>query len=193
MRLAEANDHTTEASVVIDAPPDQVYAFVTSYASWPSILSDVTYARVEGGEESDTSAAIAPLVGEEPSPQSTDALNSLASPNGFASGKLAPTPLNALGETIAAAEAHRMGLVSHVFPAGEFDAAVDAYVASFARLSRPVVRLAKRATAAPFRAWVLAHLDEAERMYLHDLMRLEDAHEGLAAFLEKREPRWSGR
>ena len=33
--------------------------------------------------------------------------------------------------------------------------------------------------------------DRAEKRYLHELMELEDAHEGLAAFLEKREPVWS--
>ena len=99
--------------------------------------------------------------------------------------------LNALGETIAADEALRVGLATRVFPADAFEAQVDAYLGRFARLSRPVVRAAKRATMAPFRARLLAHLDEAEQMYLTELMTLKDAHEGLAAFLEKREPRWT--
>lgn len=99
--------------------------------------------------------------------------------------------INALGETIDAREAHRIGLASRVFAAEEFEAKVDEVVAAITRLSRPVVRLAKRATVEPFRAGLLAHLERAERLYLEDLMNLRDAHEGLSAFLERRAPLWS--
>ncbi len=99
--------------------------------------------------------------------------------------------INALGETIKADEAHRIGLVTHVYPLDDFENQVDAYVKTIAALSRPVVRLAKRATVDPFRAALLAHLDQAERLYLNELMNLKDAHEGLSAFLEKREPVWA--
>lgn len=99
--------------------------------------------------------------------------------------------INALGETIKADEAHRIGLATHVYPTEEFQAGVEAYVAAIASLSRPVVRLAKRATIEPFRAALLAHLDQAERLYLNELMSLKDAHEGLTAFLEKRDPLWA--
>jgi enoyl-CoA hydratase/carnithine racemase len=34
-------------------------------------------------------------------------------------------------------------------------------------------------------------LQEADRIYLGELMQLRDAHEGVAAFLEKRAPVWS--
>jgi cyclohexa-1,5-dienecarbonyl-CoA hydratase len=33
-------------------------------------------------------------------------------------------------------------------------------------------------------------LEELERLYLRDLMRSEDAREGIAAFLDKRRPAW---
>jgi enoyl-CoA hydratase/carnithine racemase len=36
-------------------------------------------------------------------------------------------------------------------------------------------------------------LDALERLYLDELMQSADALEGLRAFLEKREPRWTGR
>lgn len=97
---------------------------------------------------------------------------------------------NALGEAVDAAEAVRIGLAMRSYPADEFDAQVDGYLAAIGRLSRPVVRLAKRATANPMRAALLAHLDEAERLYLGELMDIADAHEGLAAFLEKRAAVW---
>jgi cyclohexa-1,5-dienecarbonyl-CoA hydratase len=99
--------------------------------------------------------------------------------------------LNALGTTLGAEEAHRIGLVSHVYPAGEFDQRVQAYLDEVRKLSRPVVRLAKKATVLVARRAILAHLEQAEHLYLEELMALSDAHEGIAAFLEKRTPAWS--
>lgn len=98
--------------------------------------------------------------------------------------------LNALGTTIDAKEAHRIGLVNQVFPVEEFDQKVGDYLEGIKRLSRPVVRLAKRATTLTVRRQVLVQLEETEAMYLGELMKLRDAHEGIAAFLEKRPPNW---
>ena len=36
-------------------------------------------------------------------------------------------------------------------------------------------------------------MSRAEQIYLGDLMRTEDAHEGLGAFMEKRKPQWKDR
>ncbi|MEK7710354.1 MAG: enoyl-CoA hydratase/isomerase family protein [Planctomycetota bacterium] len=98
--------------------------------------------------------------------------------------------LNALGATIDAKEAHRIGLVNQVFPVEEFDQKVNEYLEGIKRLSRPVVRLAKRATSLRVRRQVLEQLEETEAMYLDELMKLQDAHEGIAAFMEKRPPKW---
>ena len=96
--------------------------------------------------------------------------------------------LTALGETIDALEAFRIGLVSHVYSTDRFENEVQAYMAKIGALSRPVVRLAKRATSLVTREQVLAHLERVEKLYLDELMQLADAHEGVAAFLEKRRP-----
>jgi len=98
--------------------------------------------------------------------------------------------LTALGTTIDAAEAHRIGLVNQVYPAEEFEARVDGYLGNIRKLSRPVVRLAKRATTLLSRDQMMSHLERAERLYLDELMKLSDAYEGIAAFLEKRSPQW---
>jgi cyclohexa-1,5-dienecarbonyl-CoA hydratase len=98
--------------------------------------------------------------------------------------------LTALGATIKADEAHRIGLVNQVYPAGEFDASVEAYLAEVRKLSRPVVRMAKRATTLVSREQMMSHLERVEKLYLDELMKLSDAHEGIAAFLEKRPPTW---
>lgn len=98
--------------------------------------------------------------------------------------------LTALGATLDAAESDRIGLVNRVFPGDAFDEHVEAYLADIRKLSRPVVCLAKRATMVVARDQILSHLNETESLYLNELMRLEDAHEGIAAFLEKRAPAW---
>ena len=96
------------------------------------------------------------------------------------------------GRTFEAAEAHAMGLVQHVFPRASFEADAAAYAADLASLSRPVLRLAKRAVVASVDAPLEEALRATERLYLDELMALADAREGLAAFLEKRPPVWTG-
>lgn len=99
--------------------------------------------------------------------------------------------LNALGTIIRAAEAKQLGIVQHVYPADEFAAQVENYLNNIRSLSRPVVRLAKQATALMARPQILAHLEQAEKIYLDDLMKLADAHEGIDAFMNKRAPEWT--
>jgi len=99
--------------------------------------------------------------------------------------------LNALGQTIGAREALGIGLVNQVYAVDEFEQRVTEYLTQVAKLSRPVLRLTKRATLGDAREQFLARLEQAERLYLHDLMALADPREGLAAFIEKRPPRWT--
>lgn len=98
--------------------------------------------------------------------------------------------LNAIGMTIKADEALSIGLANQVYAVEEFGERVDGYLAEIRKLSRPVVRMAKRATAPDGGERFLAALDEVERLYLDELMKLGDAHEGIAAFMEKRAPAW---
>lgn len=94
------------------------------------------------------------------------------------------------GRVLRAAEAREMGLVGRVVPVEEFDEAVDELVASLSSLSRPVLRLSKHIVVEGMAEPLWDAFERAEKSYLHELMELEDAHEGLAAFLEKREPVW---
>ena len=98
--------------------------------------------------------------------------------------------LSAVGITMDAAEAHRIGLVSQVYPADDFENSVRAYLDNICKLSRPVVRMAKRATMLKAREQILQHLEGVEAIYLDELMKLSDAHEGIAAFIERRVPNW---
>ncbi len=94
------------------------------------------------------------------------------------------------GRVIGAAEAREMGLVGRVVPVEGFDEAIAEYVGSLSSLSRPVLRLTKRTVVEGMAESLWDAFDRAEKRYLHELMELDDAHEGLAAFLEKREPVW---
>ena len=98
--------------------------------------------------------------------------------------------LTALGLTIDAQEAHRIGMVNAVYPENEFESSVERYLENMRQLSRPVMRIAKQATIRSTRKRFLADLEETERLYLDELMKLTDPHEGVVAFLEKRAPVW---
>jgi cyclohexa-1,5-dienecarbonyl-CoA hydratase len=108
-------------------------------------------------------------------------------------GRHAALDLILTGRVLTAAEAKAAGLVTQVLPVEDFAARVDAYAAALAGLSRPVLRLAKRAVVGGLDRPVAHALAEADRLYLDELMALRDPHEGIAAFIEKRAPVWSDR
>ncbi|MFQ5890089.1 MAG: enoyl-CoA hydratase/isomerase family protein [Gemmatimonadota bacterium] len=94
------------------------------------------------------------------------------------------------GRVMSAEEAREMGLVSRVVSGEELDRAAQDYVDEIASLSGPVVRLTKRTVVEGLELPWRGAIERAEGRYLDELMRLEDPHEGLAAFLEKRRPVW---
>jgi cyclohexa-1,5-dienecarbonyl-CoA hydratase len=94
------------------------------------------------------------------------------------------------GDPIDAATAERHGLVNAVFPAAEFDAKSDEWLARLYRHSASSLRIAKKAFRLAQSDDFEQRLAQVERLYLDELMNTEDATEGLTAFLEKRKPRW---
>ena len=98
-----------------------------------------------------------------------------------------------LGDRIRAAEAERLGLVNKVVPPEELRAAADEFVGQLAKLSGAVLRLTKRAVRKGSVGRFAEGLAAVEGLYLGPLMETEDAHEGLAAFMEKRAPVWRDR
>ncbi|MFU8840322.1 MAG: enoyl-CoA hydratase/isomerase family protein [Nitriliruptoraceae bacterium] len=96
------------------------------------------------------------------------------------------------GRRYPAAEAERLGLVNRVVPREELDEAV-------AELAAELIRGAPLALALGRRSYLDARSMEprSAMAYLHGMLDLqvqtEDAAEGIAAFLERREPEWRGR
>jgi len=98
------------------------------------------------------------------------------------------------GRTVDAAEAASAGLVSRVVPDEELAAAGDEVARTIAGMSGAVLRMAKTALRAgsPEPGYG-DKLDRLEQLYLRQLMATDDAHEGLAAFAQRRSPVWSHR
>jgi cyclohexa-1,5-dienecarbonyl-CoA hydratase len=95
-----------------------------------------------------------------------------------------------IGDRMRAAEAERLGLVNRVVPPEELRATADEFVGKLTKLSGVVLRMTKRALRVGGVGGFAEGLAAVEELYLGPLMATEDAHEGLAAFLEKRAPEW---
>jgi len=89
------------------------------------------------------------------------------------------------GETISAERAHAIGLVNQV------GGSAEEFVQRFARWSGSALGLAREA--AFDRGEFLRQLPRVEALYLERLMATHDAAEGIAAWAEKRDPRWEDR
>jgi cyclohexa-1,5-dienecarbonyl-CoA hydratase len=97
------------------------------------------------------------------------------------------------GRTISGTEAAAIGLATRAVPEGQLAVAVPECVEQLRTLSPASLVITKKA----FYAWDAMHFDKglarAEKIYLEELMKAEDAQEGIRAFIEKREPKWAGR
>lgn len=97
------------------------------------------------------------------------------------------------GRSITGKEAAAIGLANAVLAEVDLERAVQEAVQHLAQLSPAALAIAKKA----FYAWDSMHFDKglarAEKIYFEELMKTEDAHEGVNAFMARRQPVWKGK
>ena len=97
------------------------------------------------------------------------------------------------GRSVTGREAGEIGLATRSVPDSLLNSSVQACVAQLVRLSPAALSVAKEASY----AWDSVHFEKglarAEKIYLEELIKTQDAKEGIRAFLEKRPPKWIGK
>lgn len=97
------------------------------------------------------------------------------------------------GRSITGREAASIGLANAVVPEVDLEHAVQDAVHHLSQLSPAALAITKKA----IYAWDAIHFDKglarAEKTYFEELMKTEDAQEGINAFIEKRLPVWKGK
>ena len=107
-------------------------------------------------------------------------------------GKAKAMDMVLTGRMMDAAEAERSGLVSRIVPAATLIDEALALAARIAEMSRPAVLIAKEAVNRAYET-TLSEGVRFERRVFHSLFATEDQKEGMAAFIEKRKPRFKNR
>jgi len=98
-----------------------------------------------------------------------------------------------LGDMFDATEALRLGLVSYVVPTTEIEPKLLSVLAKLRDLSASSLGMTRLALDLGARGGFQSTLAEVENLYLNELMKTQDAHEGVRSFIEKRKPEWRHR
>jgi cyclohexa-1,5-dienecarbonyl-CoA hydratase len=108
-------------------------------------------------------------------------------------GQKRATELILTGRQFSGDEAVAIGLANRSASAEELESVLQETLNELRQLSPVALSHAKHA----MYAWDAIHFDKglarAEKIYLEELSSTADAREGIIAFLEKREPKWTGK
>ena len=97
------------------------------------------------------------------------------------------------GDLIDASEALRLGLVNYVVPTEGLEQKEQEVLVKLRELSAPALEATKHAMDLARGSSFDAALTRIENLYLNELMKTADAHEGIKAFMEKRKPHWQNK
>jgi cyclohexa-1,5-dienecarbonyl-CoA hydratase len=97
------------------------------------------------------------------------------------------------GRTITGTEAAEIGLANRAVSDESLKSAIEAVLQEVLKLSPVTLAITKKAVY----SWDSMHFDKglarSEKIYFDELMKTSDAHEGIRAFMEKRNPQWAGK
>lgn len=97
------------------------------------------------------------------------------------------------GEPLRARQALEYGLVTRVVADDALDASIEALLEQLKKKSAAVLQVTRRAVLLEQREAFLKALESCEKLYVDDLLKLDDAAEGIEAFIAKRQPNWQHR
>src|SRR4029078_2771814 len=97
------------------------------------------------------------------------------------------------GDLVEADEGGALGLVGYVLPDNELAQKTSDLLSKFRNLSSAALEMTKEAIAMAQGRPLHAALKEVENLYLNELMKTQDATEGINAFIDKRRPEWRHR
>ena len=97
------------------------------------------------------------------------------------------------GRTITGVQAAAIALANRAVDDNALSSSVEQTIEELFKLSPAALALTKKA----LYAWDAVHFDKglarSEKVYFEELTKTSDAEEGIRAFLEKRQPRWTGK
>lgn len=97
------------------------------------------------------------------------------------------------GDNVSASEAKEMGLVNVVVPEEQLEEAVGKFLARLTDKSSVILQCTKKAYFRALDLSLKAAFESVENDYKNEMMKTEDAVEGINAFLERRKPVWKNR